>query len=164
MLEPEPPMSELYRAAAEALVAESSSTSTFTRIAKAGHVFTKAFGFGHVSVFEQELRDVEKVIKEDFVIPAMPPAWRSAKSIILTSMRLGLALIDYNDVPFGKTAMQVAIKSYKAVASDKTSIRLVRVASLLREYDKDYPTHTEIMSPAHLDGLIKTWLGVEYAD
>ena len=79
-------------------------------------------------------------------------------------MMIDLALVDYNDVPFGKTALQVAIKSYKAVASDSTSIRIVKVASLIREYEKDYPTHTEVMTAAHLDELIKTWLGVEYAD
>jgi hypothetical protein len=48
----------------------------------------------------------------------MPGPWRSAKSVIQTSMKLGIKLIDDNGGYVGKTYLQNKIKELKT--EDKT--------------------------------------------
>ena len=104
---------ELYRAGCESLVSESSAASTFLKM------ISCAFGHSSLDTFTKEVRQTEKQIKEDFAIPSMPGPWRSAKSVITTSMTLGLKLIDDNGSFVGKTFLQNRIKEIRSKAKEE---------------------------------------------
>jgi hypothetical protein len=108
-------LSTLYAAATEALVSETSATSTFEKMIAA------AYTHSTVETFTKELKDTEKQIKKDFEVGSMPGPWRSAKSVIQSAMKLGISLVDDNGGYRGKSALQQKIKEAKPVKEDMTS-------------------------------------------
>jgi hypothetical protein len=111
-MEPIKEVSALYTAATEALVSDSSATSTFEKMI--------AVGFQHSSLetFNKELKDTEKLIKKEFEVSAMPGPWRSAKSVITTAIKLSIGLVDDNGGFYGKTFLQNKIKEKKLDGKD----------------------------------------------
>ena len=97
----------LYAAATESLASDASATSTFEKMIQ------EAFTHSSVDTFTQEIKDTERQIKKDFEVSSMPGPWRSAKSVIQTAMKLGIALVDDNGSYVGKTALQSKIKAAK---------------------------------------------------
>ena len=97
----------LYDAATNALASDASSDNTYTKMV------TASFPHESSASFLTELKAVEKLIKEEYKIKAMPVAWRSAKSVVLSAMRMDIALVDSNGVLLGKSAIQAAIKAGK---------------------------------------------------
>jgi hypothetical protein len=65
-------MSTLYAAATEALVSETSATSTFEKMIQV------AFTHSSIETFAKEVRETERQIKKEFEIGSMPGPWRSA--------------------------------------------------------------------------------------
>jgi hypothetical protein len=106
------PVSTLYTAATEALVSDASATSTFEKM------ISVAFTHSTADTFSQEIKDTEKHIKKDFEISSMPGPWRSAKSVVLSAMRLSISLIDDNGGFVGKTFLQNKIKEAKNADKD----------------------------------------------
>jgi len=100
-------VSTLYSAATEALVSETSATSTFEKM------ISVAYSHSTPETFEKEVKETEKIIKKEFDIGAMPGSWRSAKAVIQGAMKLGIGLIDDNGKYCGKTYLQSKIKEMK---------------------------------------------------
>lgn len=100
-------MSTLYAAATEALVSETSATSTFEKMIQV------AFTHSSIETFAKEVRETERQIKKEFEIGSMPGPWRSAKSVIHSAMKLSLGLVDDNGGFYGKTYLQNKIKEMK---------------------------------------------------
>ena len=92
--------SALYAAATESLVSDASAKSTFEKMIQV------AFMHSVPETFAKEVKDTEKQIRKEFDITSMPGPWRSAKSVIQTSMKLGIKLIDDNGGYVGKTYLQ----------------------------------------------------------
>jgi hypothetical protein len=107
--------STLYEAGCEALVSETSATSTFEKM------IAVAYTHSTVDTFAKELKDTEKQIKKDYEIGSMPGPWRSAKSVIQSAMKLGISLVDDNGGYRGKSALQQKIKEAKPVKEDMTN-------------------------------------------
>ena len=99
--------SPLYAAATESLVSDASAKSTFEKMIQV------AFTHSVPETFAKEVKDTEKQIRKEFDITSMPGPWRSAKSVIQTSMKLGIKLIDDNGSYVGKTYLQNKIKELK---------------------------------------------------
>ena len=116
---------QLYEAATEAIVSEASSTSTFEKIVTAGYVI------GNHHEFNNELIETEKVIKKEFELKTMPGPWRSAKSVVLTALKLGIKLTDDNGVFLGKTALQQCIKNMKDKKEESTSSFIIKITNLI---------------------------------
>ena len=109
--------STLYLAATEALVSETSATSTFEKMIQV------AYNHATEPTFAKEVKETEDKIKKEFDISSMPSPWRSAKSVIQTSMKLSLSLINDNGTFFGKTHLQNKIKEIKRGAkAEMTSL------------------------------------------
>lgn len=108
-------LSTLYAAATEALVSETSATSTFEKM------IAVAYTHSTVDTFAKELKDTEKLIKKDYEIGSMPGPWRSAKSVIQSAMKLGISLVDDNGGYCGKSYLQQKIKEAKPVKEDMTN-------------------------------------------
>jgi hypothetical protein len=108
-------LSTLYAAATEALVSETSATSTFEKM------IAVAYTHSTVDTFAKELKDTEKQIKKDYEIGSMPGPWRSAKSVIQSAMKLGISLVDDNGGYRGKSALQQKIKEAKPVKEEMTN-------------------------------------------
>jgi hypothetical protein len=106
-------LSTLYAAATEALVSETSATSTYEKM------IAVAYTHSTFETFSKELKDTEKQIRKDFEVGSMPGPWRSAKSVIASSMKLGISLIDDNGGFVGKTFLQNKIKEAKAAGKEE---------------------------------------------
>jgi hypothetical protein len=68
----------------------------------------------------QELKATEKQIKKEFEVGSMPGPWRSAKSVLQSAMKLGIALCDDNATFYGKTFLQNKIKEMKTPTTEMT--------------------------------------------
>ena len=124
----EPITSPLYAAATEALVSDASATSTFEKMIQV------AYTHSTVDTFSQELKDTERLIKKEFEIGSMPGPWRSAKSVIHTSMKLGISLLDDNGSYCGKTYLQNKIKDMKPGKEEITNQQYIdKILKLLME-------------------------------
>ena len=124
----EPITSPLYAAATEALVSDASATSTFEKMIQV------AYTHSTVDTFSKELKDTERLIKKEFEIGSMPGPWRSAKSVIHTSMKLGISLLDDNGSYCGKTYLQNKIKDMKPGKEEITNQQYIdRILKLLME-------------------------------
>lgn len=124
----EPITSPLYAAATEALVSDASATSTFEKMIQV------AYTHSTVDTFNQELKDTERLIKKEFEIGSMPGPWRSAKSVIHTSMKLGISLLDDNGSYCGKTYLQNKIKDMKPGKEEITNQQYIdKILKLLME-------------------------------
>ena len=99
--------SELYQAATNALASDASSENTWTKMV------TASFPYYEKNSFLKELKIIEKLVKEEYKISTMPTAWRSAKSVVLNCLGLGIALQDENGTIKGKSLLQKAIKDSK---------------------------------------------------
>jgi hypothetical protein len=106
-MEPTTTSPTLYAAATEALVSDSSATSTFEKMIQV------AFTHSTLETFVKEVKDTESLIRKEYEVSAMPGPWRSAKSVIQSSMKLGLGLVDDNGGFYGKTHLQNKIKEMK---------------------------------------------------
>jgi hypothetical protein len=106
-MEPTTTSPTLYAAATEALVSDSSATSTFEKMIQV------AFTHSTLETFVKEVKDTESLIRKEFEVSAMPGPWRSAKSVIQSSMKLGIGLVDDNGGFYGKTHLQNKIKEMK---------------------------------------------------
>ena len=106
-MEPTTTSPTLYAAATEALVSDSSATSTFEKMIQV------AFTHSTLETFAKEVKDTESLIRKEFEVSAMPGPWRSAKSVIQTSMKLNIGLVDDNGGFYGKTHLQNKIKELK---------------------------------------------------
>ena len=107
LMEPTTTSPTLYAAATEALVSDSSATSTFEKMIQV------AFTHSTLETFAKEVKDTESLIRKEFEVSAMPGPWRSAKSVIQTSMKLNIGLVDDNGGFYGKTHLQNKIKELK---------------------------------------------------
>ena len=124
----EPITSPLYAAATEALVSDASATSTFEKMIQV------AYTHSTVDTFAKELKDTERLIKKEFEIGSMPGPWRSAKSVIHTSMKLGISLLDDNGSYCGKTYLQNKIKDMKPGKDEVTNQQYIdKILKLLME-------------------------------
>lgn len=124
----EPITSPLYAAATEALVSDASATSTFEKMIQV------AYTHSTVDTFTKELKDTERLIKKEFEIGSMPSPWRSAKSVIHTSMKLGISLLDDNGSYCGKTYLQNKIKDMKPGKEEITNQQYIdKILKLLME-------------------------------
>ena len=120
--------SPLYAAATEALVSDASATSTFEKMIQV------AYTHSTVDTFAKELKDTERLIKKEFEIGSMPGPWRSAKSVIHTSMKLGISLLDDNGSYCGKTYLQNKIKDMKPGKEEITNQQYIdKILKLLME-------------------------------
>lgn len=99
---------KLYEAATESLVSDASAVSTFEKMINVAH------SHAGVETFQQELIATEKQIRNDFEVSSMPGPWRSAKSVLVNAMKLGIGLIDDNGSYYGKTYLQNKIKETKS--------------------------------------------------
>ena len=108
--------SELYNAATEALVSETSAQSTFEKMIQC------AYSSKDHQSFMEEVKETEKQIKKDFEVTSMPNPWRSAKSVISSAMKLNIDLVDDNSCYYGKTFLQTAIKAAKANVKAEYSV------------------------------------------
>ena len=117
---------QLYEAATEALVSESSANSTFEKIVAAGYTI------GNAVDFKDELIETEVTIKKEFELKTMPGPWRSAKSVVLTALLLGIKLVDDNGHYLGKTALQLRIKNNKDKKEETTSSYLTKITNMIR--------------------------------
>ena len=108
--------SELYNAATEALVSETSAQSTFEKMIQC------AYSSKDHQSFMEEVKETEKQIKKDFEVTSMPNPWRSAKSVISSAMKLNIDLVDDNSCYYGKTFLQTAIKAAKADVKSEYSV------------------------------------------
>jgi hypothetical protein len=104
--------STLYAAATESLVSESSANSTFEKMIQVAYTHSTH------ETFSKELKDTETAIKKDFEISSMPSPWRSAKSVLISAMKLDISLIDDNGGFVGKTYLQNKIKEKKVEDKD----------------------------------------------
>jgi hypothetical protein len=111
-MEPTTTSPTLYAAATEALVSDSSATSTFEKMIQV------AFTHSTLETFVKEVKDTESLIRKEFEVSAMPGPWRSAKSVIQSSMKLGIGLVDDNGGFYGKTHLQNKIKELKLETKD----------------------------------------------
>jgi len=102
----------LYAAATEALVSETSGNSVFEKM------IAVAYAHSSVEKLQKEIRETEKIIKKEYELSSMPSPWRSSKSVILSAMTLGIALIDDNGNYCGKTNLQMKIKAAKTTSKE----------------------------------------------
>jgi hypothetical protein len=146
-MEPTTTSPTLYEAATEALVSDSSATSTFEKIIQV------AFTHSTLETFAKEVKDTESLIRKEFEVSAMPGPWRSAKSVIQNSMKLGIGLVDDNGGFYGKTHLQNKIKELKLETKDPiTNDEYVdKIMKLLMEV----PTHID---SAYVYNKVKTYL------
>jgi hypothetical protein len=134
--------STLYAAATEALVSETSATSTFEKM------IAVAYTHSTVDTFVKELKDCERQIKKDFEVGSMPGPWRSAKSVIQSAMKLDIGLVDDNGTYVGKTFLQNKIKEKKPVKDEPTNQeyidKILRLLMEIPEYLDATHIHTEV--------------------
>ena len=138
----EPITSPLYAAATEALVSDASATSTFEKMIQV------AYTHSTVDTFSQELKDTERLIKKEFEIGSMPGPWRSAKSVIHTSMKLGISLLDDNGSYCGKTYLQNKIKDMKPgkeeITNQQYNDKILKLLMEVPEYLDAKTIHAEV--------------------
>ena len=132
-MEPTTTSPTLYAAATEALVSDSSATSTFEKMIQV------AFTHSTLETFAKEVKDTESLIRKEFEVSAMPGPWRSAKSVIQSSMKLNIGLVDDNGGYYGKTHLQNKIKELKLETKDPmTNDEYVdKIMRLLMEVPKE---------------------------
>lgn len=99
--------SDLYSAAVNALASDASASNTFEKI------MLSATSVLDVSSFKQELAVIEDIIRSEYSLTSMPGPWRSAKSVVLGALSLGITLLDGNGLTRGKSELQAAIKTAK---------------------------------------------------
>jgi hypothetical protein len=119
---------KLYEAATESLVSDASAVSTFEKMITVGH------SHATVETFAAELHATEKQIRKEFEVSHMPGPWRSAKSVIVSAMKMGIPLKDDNGVFCGKTFLQNKIRDMKAPKPEVTKEMYVdKICKLLRD-------------------------------
>ena len=143
-------MSTLYAAATEALVSETSATSTFEKMIQV------AFTHSSIETFAKEVRETERQIKKEFEIGSMPGPWRSAKSVIHSAMKLSLGLVDDNGGFYGKTYLQNKIKEMKTetkedVTTDAYVNKICKLLAEVPEHIHAKDVHREVLR--FLEGL-----------
>jgi hypothetical protein len=143
-------MSTLYAAATEALVSETSATSTFEKMIQV------AFTHSSIETFAKEVRETERQIKKEFEIGFMPGPWRSAKSVIHSAMKLSLGLVDDNGGFYGKTYLQNKIKEMKTGTKEDVTpdVYVNKICKLLAEVPEHIDAksvHREVLK--FLEGL-----------
>ena len=143
-------MSTLYAAATEALVSETSATSTFEKMIQV------AFTHSSIETFAKEVRETERQIKKEFEIGSMPGPWRSAKSVIHSAMKLSLGLVDDNGGFYGKTYLQNKIKEMKTetkedVTPDAYVNKICKLLAEVPEHIDAKGVHREVL--AFIKGL-----------
>lgn len=79
----------------------------------------------------EEMSVVERQMKADYDVSAMPSAWRSAKSVVLGAVREDIILIQAGKV-VGKTEIETQIK-VKRIAADAPRTIVGRYARLAEE-------------------------------
>ena len=139
---------KLYEAATESLVSESSATSTFEKM------IGVAFTHSTADTFQQEVKATEKQIKTEFEVTSMPGPWRSAKSVITSSMALGIGLCDSNGTFYGKTYLQNKIKELKI----KTGKEDVTEAEYVNKICKMLATIPSDMDAKHIYSEVHKFL------
>lgn len=72
--------------------------------------------FPNVDVLKDTFKKWETEFKEE-TGQEIPGAWRSAKSVIKNALANGVKLLDEEDKPLGKTAVETAVKSSKALST-----------------------------------------------
>jgi len=77
-------------------VSERADATAWDRIANWGNQC--AVVGGHMDVIEKEIAHWESEVKKDFGLTALPNAWRSAKSTVLSAVNLGVPLMDNGQV------------------------------------------------------------------
>ena len=104
--------STLYAAATESLVSEASDMSTFEKMIQV------AFTHSTLETFAKEVKDIEKLIKQEFEVSSMPGPWLSAKSVISSAMKLDLSLVDDNGGFYGKSFLQSKVNEKRNEEKD----------------------------------------------
>jgi hypothetical protein len=137
-------MSTLYAAATEALVSETSATSTFEKMIQV------AFTHSSIETFAKEVQETERQIKKEFEIGSMPGPWRSAKSVIHSAMKLSLGLVDDNGGFYGKTYLQNKIKEMKTktkevVTPDAYVNKICKLLAEVPEHIDAKGVHSEVL-------------------
>jgi hypothetical protein len=109
--------SPLYAAATEALVSEHSAESTFEKM------IAVAYSHATEQTFQEEVKKTEAIIKAEYEISSMPGPWRSAKSVLMSAMKLNIDMVDDNGGFVGKTFLQNKIKEKKMEDKDPPTIQ-----------------------------------------
>lgn len=130
------PHSALYAAATEALVSETSATSTFEKM------IAVAYSHATNETFSEEVKEIEKIIRKEFEITSMPGPWRSAKSVITSAMKQRIELCDKNGSFYGKTYLQNKLKSLKEKKEQTIETYVARICSLLTNIPEELDEKT----------------------
>ena len=129
----------LYTAAKNSLAADASTENCWSLLVRD----SKELRGSIYKDTKEAIIAMEFRIKEEYKMEVMPNAWRSAKSVLLGALKLGLPLEDENGVFFGKSAMQRLIREAKeSVAIEKTPYQLVithldKARNLIHHLTKD---------------------------
>jgi len=118
---------KLYEAATESLVSDASAVSTFEKM------ISVAYTHSTVDTFAKELKATESLIKKEFEVSSMPSPWRSGKSVVMTAMKMNIALIDSNGTFYGKTYLQNKIKEGKKEETTPVTLEefVTRICNLI---------------------------------
>lgn len=135
----------LYDAATNSLASDASSDNCWTKMV------TASFAAGGHKEFQKELKDVEKLIKTEYKINAMPGPWRSAKSVVLSALEKGIVLTGANGEILGKSSIQSKLKAGKETDVDIFKKSLA-ACGMIRK-------HIESFTPAE-----KETIGIELAE
>lgn len=103
--------------------------------------------FPNVDVLKDTFKAWEQEYKDE-TGQEIPGAWRSAKSVIKNAIANGVALLDEEDKPLGKTAVETAVKRSKAHSAS---------AALVLDTPRDYDVR-ELISRFRAVGLTVTVL------
>lgn len=90
-------MNYLKEALEHYAVSERADTTAWDRLANWGNLCASS-GVAHVDVMEKEIAVAEENVKKDFGLTALPNAWRSAKSTVLSAVTLNVPLMDNGQV------------------------------------------------------------------
>lgn len=96
---------QLYQAAVECMVSEQTSTTAWERMC----TWIRDVPM-EATDMKAEFAAVEKRIKGEYGITAMPAVWRSNKSVILKAVGASVSLFD-GDKPIPKTALESVLKN-----------------------------------------------------
>jgi hypothetical protein len=125
----------------EALVSESTGTSTYEKMVSVARISPG------VKNFLAETKEAEKRAKAEFSLTKMPSPWRSAKSVCASALSIGLCFVDENGSICGKTTMQNRIKDYKDAMrpiTTRVETAIEAINKILRPFDND--SRSEILA------------------
>lgn len=108
------------------------------------------------SFMRAQMKEVEKQMKVDYDVTAMPAAWRSAKAVVLAAIAENLPLTSGTAV-LGKTAVETAIKAARLAKGHRLVggyARYLKAAMEAEALWKTLTTEEQDTVPAHLKWVV----------